>query len=130
MSVNNSTIEGRVIHVGQIEQVSDKFKKRQIVVETADKYPQQIPVQFSQDNVFKIDNVNTGDMVRIETNIRGREWNGKWFMNLDGWRIELTAQGQPAPTTAEQVMTQDYHAKKAQQAPPVVNNSVQDDLPF
>ena len=120
---NSTTIEGRIIHLGQVEQKSDKFRMRIIVIETADKYPQQIPVQFTNANVDKSDSLKLGDAVTISCNIRGREYGGKWYISLDAWRIEATAQSTPVtplPAIGQNV---------SKALPPIVDNNI-DDLPF
>ena len=120
---NSTTIEGRIIHLGQVEQKSEKFRMRIIVVETADKYPQQIPVQFTNANVDKADSLKLGDSVSVSCNIRGREYGGKWYLSLDAWRIEATAQSTPVtplPAIGQNV---------SNTLPPIVDNNI-DDFPF
>lgn len=123
MSDANLFFEGRIIKLDDAVQVTDTFKKREIVVETADNYSQMISSEFVQDNCDKLDEFNVGDNVRIHFNIRGREWNGRYFTNLNGWRIERLG------------------GAKAQQAAPASNEGTQqaaapviegdgDDLPF
>ena len=124
MSTNNSTtIEGKIIHLGQVEQKSEKFRMRIVVIETGDKYPQQIPVQFTNANVDKADSLKLGDAVSVSCNIRGREYGGKWYLSLDAWRIEAKSAPQPAtmiPCIGQKV------------SKPSANNSANfvEDLPF
>jgi hypothetical protein len=47
----NYTIEGKVLVVTETTQITEKFAKREIVIETDDKYPQQVMLEFSQENV-------------------------------------------------------------------------------
>jgi len=122
-TINSTTIEGRIIHLGPVEQKSDKFRMRIIVIETADKYPQQIPVQFTNANVNKADSLKLGDTVSVSCNIRGREYSGKWYVSLDAWRIEAKSAPQPAtplPSIGQNV------------SKPSANNSANfvEDLPF
>ncbi len=90
------------------------FTKRGVVVTVEDgKFPQDILIEFVQDKVSLLENVNTGDDVQITFNIRGREYNGRYFNNLQGWRLEksggsatssstgsTTDNRPPMPTTA------------------------------
>lgn len=120
---NSTTIEGRIIHLGQVEQKSDKFRMRIIVIETAGQYPQQIPVQFTNANVDKADALKLGDAVTISCNIQGREYGGKWYISLNAWRIEATAQSTPVtplPAIGQNV---------SKPLPPIVDN-LSEDLPF
>ena len=101
---NNATITGQVIHVGETEQISDTFRKRLCVVNDGDdKYPQELPIEFTQDAVAKLDAIQVGQMVTIEVNLRGHAWKDRWFPSFQGWRIESQQQpadGQPAKENA------------------------------
>ena len=57
------------------------------------KYPQDINFEFVQDSVAKLDAVNEGDQVTVTFDIRGREYNGRYFNNLVGWKINVDAAG-------------------------------------
>jgi len=90
----NYTIEGKVVVVTETTQITEKFAKREIVIETDDKYPQQVMLEFSQDKCQLLDECKLGDLVQIGFNIRGREWNGKYFTRLEGWNIEIDISNQ------------------------------------
>jgi hypothetical protein len=85
----NYTIEGKVVTVGEKVQITEKFAKREIVIESGDKYPEQIMLEFTQDKCDLLDHCRVGDNTQIGFNIRGREWNGKYFTRLEGWNIKL-----------------------------------------
>ena len=83
-------IQGEVIHKGETETFASGFTKASIVVNVSDgKYDQELPVEFMQDNVAKLDAVEVGDMVDVAFNLRGRGYNGKWYVNLAGWKISV-----------------------------------------
>jgi translation initiation factor IF-3 len=96
-------LEGKVILVNETTVVSEKFKKRELVVETDDTYPQQIQVEFTQDNVDSLNSVKLGDNVKVQINLRGRAWTSgegvtKYFNTIQGWRIEVTNGSKEAVT--------------------------------
>ena len=69
--------------------------KREMVVIVEDgKYPQEINLEFVQDKVGLLDNLQPGQEVTVSFDIRGREYNGRYFNNLQGWRVEVQDQGQ------------------------------------
>lgn len=82
---------------GQTQQVSEKFKKSEIVVtDNSSQYPQHISFQLTQDKCSIIDNYNVGDEIKVHFNLRGREWTSpqgetKYFNSLEAWRIEGNA---------------------------------------
>jgi single-strand DNA-binding protein len=81
-------LEGTLIKKFDTQQIKDTFKKREFVVETDEQYPQQIKVELTQDKCELLDDYNEGDKLKVHFNLRGREWNGKYFVNINGWRIE------------------------------------------
>jgi len=89
-----STIKGKVKIVGATIIVSEKFSKRQLVVTTADQYPQDIEVQFQQDKCSLLDDVSVGQNVEVSYNLRGREWTSpqgevKYFNTIEGWKVNI-----------------------------------------
>jgi len=99
---NSYELKGRVLEVGEIIVINDKFQKRLLAVETdADsRFPQQVPLEFIQDSVTHLDRIAVGDNCTIQFNIRGREHAGKYYANLVGWRIQKD-QEQAAPNLNE-----------------------------
>jgi single-strand DNA-binding protein len=83
------------LHVAyETKQVSERFSKREFVVEVADgKYPQFVSFQLTGDRVSALDEFTVGDQVRVTFNLRGREWRNpqgevKYFNSLDVWKLE------------------------------------------
>lgn len=69
------------------------FQKREIVITTEEKYPQHILVEFTQDKCELLNNYAVGQNVKLNINLRGREWINpegiaKYFNSFQGWRIE------------------------------------------
>lgn len=84
---------GRVKMIGNVQQVSATFKKREMVVTTEEQYPQHIMIEFTQDKTDLLNQYNIGEQVRVSINLRGREWTNpqgetKYFNSIQGWRIE------------------------------------------
>lgn len=72
---------------------SNGFKKRELVITTQEQYPQSILVEFIQDRCELLNTFNVGDVVKVDINLRGREWvnkdgETKYFNSIQGWRIE------------------------------------------
>ena len=85
---------------GKIEKIFDSetkgacFQVRQFVIEVADgQYPQMVAFQLVQDKCTLIDDYAEGDNVEVDFDLRGREWNGKYFTNLQAWRISRAGEG-------------------------------------
>ena len=78
------------------------FTKREMVVTVEDgRYEQEILLEFVQDKVALLDSLSPGDEVTVSFDIRGREYNGRYFNNLQGWKIETSGAGTSAQPTEE-----------------------------
>ncbi len=119
-------IKGKVHEIGATQQVSETFKKRDLIVEYAENptYPEYIRFEALQDKTALLDTFKTGDEVEVFFNLRGRPWTDKagktsYFNSLVIWRVNAVA-GAPAASTP------------AYAAPVDVSNAPgeDDDLPF
>jgi hypothetical protein len=114
------------------QKVSDKFQKRDFVLATdlSTPYPQFVSFQVTQDKCTMLDSFNQGDEIKVQFNLRGREWNGpqgiKYFNTLEAWRIEKVDAGQSSAPAQNNTGMQENTAA------PVFNSSISDndDLPF
>lgn len=91
---------GKLHTIFETKQVSERFTKREFVIELADnpKYPQVVLFQLTGDRCSQLDGMRVGDEVRIEFSLRGREWRSpsgdvKYFNSLDVWKIEPARAG-------------------------------------
>ncbi len=74
------------------------FTKREMVVVVEDgKYPQEINLEFVQDKIALLDALEPGQEVTVTFDIRGREYNGRYFNNLQGWKVVTANDESSAP---------------------------------
>ena len=101
-------ITGQVKKVHPIESVgSNGFQKRRIWIETEQdsKYPQLIEAVCEGKKVGVADSINEGDVVEIEANLNGREYNDKVFNTISIWRVTVKVKAnvsQPVPVQPAQ----------------------------
>ena len=88
--MSDITKEGTIIAIDEIITFDSGFTKREFVIKTTDDgdYPQDIKFELVKDKTSLIDKYNIGDRVKVYINIRGREWNEKYFVNLVAWKLE------------------------------------------
>ena len=135
-------ISGKLIRKYPTESKSDKFQAREFVIEIpSGQYPEFIKFQLTQERCSLLDSYNEGDEIKAHFDLKGREWQGKYFTNLNCWRIEQSTgtEGGNGSTTAAPP-AQKAAAKMA--SAPVANDSFPtladeplkaadtDDLPF
>ena len=110
-------ITGKVIDIMPVNQVSDKFRKREFVIEKKDTGGQTlfidyIKFQLVQDKCDLINESYLNEEVRISFNIKGNRWerDGRvnYFTNLDAWRIERVSDSPANQNTAPAGAIEDF----------------------
>jgi hypothetical protein len=92
----NFEINGKVILKDDTQQISDRFKKREFVIEVENErnsdWNDFIKFQLTQDRCDLLETVSVNENIKVSFNIKGRKWekDGKvnYFSNLEAWRIE------------------------------------------
>ena len=134
-------VTGRLHEIFDEQQVSEKFRKLEFVLEVQDgQYPQHIKFQLTQDKVALVEPFKMGDEVKITFDLRGRGFNKNgqmlYFTNLEAWKIEAGGaanygggggQQQAAPRPAAQNQNPTLRAQPS--AAPIASDD-DNDLPF
>jgi len=93
----NFEIKGELVAILDEQVVSDKFKKREFVIQTADQYPQVIKFQLTQDRCGMIESYRKGETITVNFDVKGKEYvkgnETMYFNSLEAWKI----QGSGAP---------------------------------
>ena len=80
---------GKIKMVGEVQSFASGFTKREFVVTTAnDKFPQDLKFEVVKDKCTILDAYKTGDDVQVTFDIRGNEYNGKYFVNLSCFKLQ------------------------------------------
>jgi len=114
--MSNISKEGEIIAIDETIEFDSGFTKREFVIKTTDdgEYPQDIKFELVKDKTALVDKYKLGDKVTVHFNVRGREYNGKYYVNLVAWKLD--GQG------AEQ--------NPAQQPTASATTTARDDIPF
>ena len=112
-----------------VSKSGNQWHKREYVLETEDTYPKKIHFDFFGERADQY-RLAVGQRVRLSFDIESREFNGRWYTSIRGWRAEPA---DAAPAAPQQPAQAGYVAPAAPQpaaapVPPVVNAT--DDLPF
>ncbi len=123
--MSNLSVEGKLKRIHDEQVISDRFKKREFVIETEEQYPQILIFQLAQDKTNLIDQFSLGDKIEVFFNLRGREWQKdpeaeiRVFNTLDAWRIQKVEAIQAADNMDVPAAVE-----------PIAPASEEDDLPF
>ena len=113
-------LKGVIKIIEDEQEFSGGFVKREFVVTTEGEYPNDIKFELIKDKTSILDHYRVGQAVEVDFNIKGNEWNDKYYVNLQCWK--LIAQG-GSGTQA----TQTPAATKPTATP---SDEELDDLPF
>jgi len=81
-------IQGKLHKVFPAENKSGSFQAREFVIEVeSGQYSQLIKFQLTQERCDLIDSYSEGEEIQVHFDLRGREWDGKYFINLNAWRL-------------------------------------------
>jgi single-strand DNA-binding protein len=136
-------IVGKMYKKFAAESKSPTFQAREFVIEIMDgNYPQMIKFQLLQERCQLLDNYNEGEEVKVHFDLRGREWQGKFFTTLNCWRIEKAEGDSTQAVQQAQAVAKPKTAAAFSPPPPSTDDAfpslkdeplkatAEDDLPF
>ena len=84
-------IKGKIIvalpEMSGTSQAGRAWKKREYVLETQDTIPRKVHFDFFGDRADQYP-LNVGDDITLSFDIESREYNGRWFTIIRGWKAE------------------------------------------
>lgn len=113
-------ISGKIKFIDETKAYGNNgFRKREVVITTAEQYPQPLLIEFIKDKCDVLNDYKVGDDVKIGINLKGREWvspqkETKYFNSIEGWRISKEGSG----------------GQSSQPQSQPEEEAVEDDLPF
>lgn len=128
-------ITGKIIHdLGEMSGVSkagNSWKKHEYVLETKDSYPKQVHFDFFGERADQYP-LSIGDDIKLSFDIESREYNGRWFTSIRGWKAEKAdgAAVSQAPVQQAQPVSAAPVQQPAAPQQPDFGSSATDDLPF
>ena len=140
----NLEIEGKIslkLPVQSGQSARGLWERQDFVLEYQDgNFPTQVCfTAWGSDKVKDLGQFQVGDAVKVAFNVRGREYNGKWYNDLRVWKITPAGQGAPAaaaPAPGNAPAAPSYGPAPVNQAPaPGLDDlpaaePADDDLPF
>lgn len=126
-------LNGKLHKKFDTENKTQTFQAREFVVETVDgQYTQFIKFQLVQDRCSLLDPFEEGEPIKVQFDLRGREWNGKYFTNLNAWRLDKvepidSGAGSSQPSVGS---SPEAPLPGTSDEPPAMDDEGMDDLPF
>ena len=68
------------------------WTKQEVVFEIPSEFNRKICIGFMGERVQLVSSLSVGELVKVYFNVESREFNGKWYTNVNAWKIEKPAQ--------------------------------------
>jgi len=94
-------IKGKINRILQpvsgLSKSGNEWKKQEFVIETSeDQYPKQICFTLFNDKLNLLDGLKPGTEVNVFFSVESREFSGKWYHNINAWKVETLKPEMPA----------------------------------
>jgi len=87
MQVKGTLIQKLKMESG-VSKAGKEWKKQDFVVETNEQFPKKVCFTLFGDKITLIDGVNEGTEIEVFFSVESRDFNGKWYHNINAWKIE------------------------------------------
>ena len=116
------SIIGKLVKTLEIESGTSKagkeWKKQSFIIDTGSQFNPEICFNlFGEEKISMITDIQNGEEIEVSFNLSSREYNGKYYHNIDAWRINKTASTMPNESENKSPF-------------PSEEDSEEDDLPF
>lgn len=122
-------ITGKIIQVlppvSGTSKTGNPWKKREYVLETQETYPRKVFFDFFGDRADQYP-LEGGQTIKLSFDIESREYNGRWYTSIRGWKAEHLDNAAPVQQPAANDFPVDFPPAPVGDAAPAGS----DDLPF
>lgn len=85
-------VKGTVIQILKAEsgvsKAGKEWKKQEFVIETNEQFPKKVCFTLFGDKISLMEGLTEGTEVEVFFSVESRDFNGKWFHNINAWKIE------------------------------------------
>jgi len=98
-----NTIKGSIKLINETKEYgSNGFTKREFVIKTDEKYPQEVKLELYKDDCNLIDDYEVGDSIEATFNIKGNEYKGNYYVNLQAWKLSSSGSSPKSETASQE----------------------------
>jgi hypothetical protein len=119
-------VKGTVIQIlkpeSGVSKAGKDWKKQEFVIETNEQFPKKVCFTLFGDKIALIDGFTEGTEVEVFFSVESRDFNGKWFHNINAWKIEAAGAVSAAKSYPPEFSSSDI--------PPEPADDNGNDLPF
>jgi hypothetical protein len=109
---------------------TSEFYKREFVITTAEQYPSDVKFSALKEKSDQLNGIQEGDQVMVKFDVRGREYNDRYYVDLNAWRVEKMGAEAPVAAPAGEAAPASADIPAAPEFKPTTPAASDDDLPF
>ena len=109
---------------------TSEFYKREFVITTAEQYPSDVKFSALKEKSDQLSQIKEGDQVLVKFDVRGREYNDRYYVDLNAWRVEKMGAEAPTGQDSGQAQPATADIPPAPAFNPGTPAASDDDLPF
>ena len=126
LSIMSLTLKGKLIKILEpesgVSRAGNVWKKQDFVIETADQFPKVVCFTLFNDKVSMLSGLTVGEELEVSFDVESREFNSRYYHNLNAWKISKASQGATFGNTPPSYTVDDI--------PPEPLDDQPGDLPF
>jgi len=85
-------VKGTLLQILKLEsgvsKAGKEWKKQDFVIETNEQFPKKVCFTLFGDKISLIDGITEGTEIEVFFSLESRDFNGKWYHNINAWKIE------------------------------------------
>ena len=97
LSIMSLTLKGKLTKIldpeSGVSRAGNAWKKQDFVIETADQFSKTVCFTLFNDKVSMLSGLNVGEELEVSFDVESREFNSKYYHNLNAWKISKASQG-------------------------------------
>jgi hypothetical protein len=125
-NIMSMQVKGTLLQILKLEsgvsKAGKEWKKQDFVIETNEQFPKKVCFTLFGDKIGLIDGITEGTEIEVFFSLESRDFNGKWYHNINAWKIENAGAVNPARNFPPEFSVADI--------PPEPANDSGNDLPF
>lgn len=86
------TQKGRIIQIlnaeSGVSKAGNTWTKQEFVIETQDQFPKKVCFTLFGDKVSVLNGLSENTEVEVSFNVESRDFNGKWYHNINAWKVD------------------------------------------
>lgn len=119
-------VKGTVIQIlkpeSGVSKAGKEWKKQEFVIETNEQFPKKVCFTLFGDKSSLLDGITEGSEVEVFFSVESRDFNGKWFHNINAWKIEPASSASASKSYPPEFLSENI--------PPEPADDSGNDLPF